>query len=115
MAEKSKVKEYICLGNISLKGESGVAYVKDELYTAEQVRRAPRNKKHKFALLETLNPGAIDGDENQLKQLIQRQQIKIQTLEAALAEYEGDKPAQEQPSGKAITSATGGQKRDEKL
>ena len=89
MAEKSQLKEYICLGNISLKGESGAAYVKDQYYTAEEVRRAPKDKKHKFVKLETIDPGKIDGTEQELKQLIQRQQIKNQTLEAALAEYEG--------------------------
>ena len=112
---KSEIKEYVCLGNISVKGESGVKYVKDEFYTAEEVRQAPKDKKHKFALLETINPGAIDGTVPELKALIQRQQVKIQTLEAALAEYEGNKPAPEQPKGSAITSKTGGQTGEEKL
>ena len=115
MSEKSKVKEYVCLGNISLKGESGIAYVKDQFYTAEEVRRSPSDKKHKFALLETINPGAIDGTNSELKALIQRQQIQIQTLEAVLAEYEGKKEPSTEPQGAAITSKTGGQKRDEKL
>ena len=86
---KSEVKEYVCLGNISVKGESGVKYVKDEFYTAEEVRQAPKDKKHKFALLETINPGAIDGTVPELKALIQRQQIKIQTLEAVVEKYQG--------------------------
>jgi len=115
MPEKSKVKEYVCLGNISVKGESGVKYVKDEFYTAEEVRQAPKDKKHKFALLESINPGAIDGTAPELKALIQRQQIKIQTFEAALEQYEGKKEPSPAPKGAAITTQTGGQKRDEKL
>ena len=115
MAKKSQVKEYICLGNISLKGESGVKYVKDQYYTAEEVRLSPADKKHKFVKLETISPEAIDGTNAELKALIQRQQIKIQTLEAALAQYEGAKPDPVQSQGSAITSKTGGQQPAKKL
>lgn len=115
MGEKSNLKEYVCLANISVKGESGVKFVKDEFYTAEEVRRSPSDKKHKFARLETIRPEAIDGSKEELQALVQFQQIRIQTLEAALAEYKGVKSIPEQPKGKAITSATGGQKPDQKL
>ena len=115
MAEKSQLKEYICRGNISVKGESGVKYVKDQYYTAEEVRLAPKDKKHKFVLLETIDPGKIDGTDLELKALIQRLTIKNQTLEAALAEYEGAKTDPVQPQGAAITSKTGGQKPAQKL
>lgn len=115
MSEKSQIKEYICLANISVKGESGVKYVRDELYTEEEVRRSPSGKKNKFAKIESLSPGSIDGTAQELKILVQNQQIKIQTLEAALAESGGSNAGPKKPSGKAITSATGGQAGEEKL
>ena len=129
MSEKSQEKDNLCLGNISVKGESGVKYVKDELYTDEEVRRAPKGKKHKFTKFDVTVPGFDKGTETELRDLIQRQQIKIKTLEDVLAKYENgkknpfeDKPDEqeeteqtEKPQGKAITSSTGGQAGEEKL
>jgi len=115
MGEGSKVKEYMCRANISVKGESGVKYIRDHYYTAEEVRRCPAGKKDKFVKLETIDPGKIDGTNAELKSLIQRQQIKIQTLEAALEEYEGKKADTPASKGSAITSKTGGQTGTEKL
>lgn len=115
MAEKSEVKNNICLGNISLKGESGVAYVKDQLYTDEEVRRAPKGKKYKFTKFDATLPGLDKGTEPELRALIQRLQIKIDTLEAALAQYEGAKESVKEPTGAAITSKTGGQQPAKKL
>ena len=89
MSEKLQVKDNVCLGNISVKGESGVKYVKDELYTDEEVRRAPKGKKHKFTKFDVTVPGFDKGTETELRDLIQRQQIKIKTLEDALAKDEG--------------------------
>lgn len=115
MAKKTQLKNNICLGNISIKGEGGIAYVKDQLYTDEEVRRAPKGKKYKFTKFDATIPGLDKGTEPELRALIQRLQIKIETLEAALTEYEGAKPIPAQPQGAAITSKTGGQQPAKKL
>lgn len=114
MAEKQQLKNNVCLGNISLKGETGLAYVKDQLYTDEEVRRAPKGKKYKFTKFDATLPGLDEGTGPELRALIQRLQIKIDTLEAALAEYEDPKEATE-TQGAAITSKTGGQQPAKKL
>ena len=123
--KKEQVRDNVCLGNISLKGEKGSRFVRDGLYTDEEVRRVPKNKKHKFTKFDVTPPGFDKGTESELRELIQRQQIKIQHLEDALAERESGKkdPFEEEPEGKekaepegkAITSKTGGQNPVEKL
>lgn len=134
MGEKSKLKEFVCKANISVKGIPGVKYKKDEFYTAEEVRLAPKGKNYKFERLDAIRPEAIDGTKAELQALTQKLQIKIVTLEAALTEYESTapkkgkakpkgrkpaanakEPAAEEPQGQPILSSTGGQSDEEKL
>ena len=114
MSEKSKVKEYICLGNINTKGNDP-NFTKDQAYTAEEVRRAPKGKKHKFKKLTNVAADLIEGEDiNKLKQTIVNLKLENDALKDHVEELMG-KEEPEKPQGKAITSATGGQKRDEKL